>query len=134
MTVNFRDVATVDIRNWFRQSSLLTFVAYALLGIFLSAQLTRADPDFALSEKAFVGAWYSTRAETVIEINIDGTWHIPESNQTGWWALDTNQFVWMYYERDIESADDINMILSYNESEFTLQELDNTETTFSRVD
>ena len=104
----------------------------ALLVLVLSAQLAFADPELELSESDLAGEWYSSKADTVIKIDADGTWHISDWDQSGWWALDSNKFIWMYEKIKVEDAEDINQIASYTKNEFTLLELDGSKTVFSR--
>ena len=114
--------------SFFRSSYLF----FALIAFSLSGQLAFADEVVNLSESDFVGSWYSSHAITVIDLNSDGTWEISEWDQSGWWAIDSDKFVWMYEERDLESAEDINQILSYAKNEFKLRESDDSETVFTR--
>ena len=119
---------------------LTTSLIFAFIGLFLSAQLTFANPNFEVSESDFVGKWFSSQAESIIEINANGTWLIRESNQSGWWALDSDKFIWMYEKIKIEDAQDINQITSYTMddfniiNQFTLVELDGSTTVFIRKD
>ena len=124
----------MNYKNPTKPFCLPAYLLSSLIVLFLSAQLAFADEDLVLSESDLVGSWNSSKAETIIEIKSDGTWHIAEWDQSGWWALiDSNKFVWMYYEDStVEDADDINQILSYKKNEFTLRESDDTLTIFSR--
>ena len=119
---------------------LTTSLLFAFIGLFLSTQLTLANPNVEVSESDLVGKWFSSRAESIIEINADGTWLIQEWNQSGWWALNSNEFIWMYEKIKLEEATDINPISSYTiddfniMNQFTLVEQDGSTTVFIRKD
>ena len=120
--------------------NLTTSLLFAFTGLILSAQLTLANPNFKVSESDLVGKWSSSRAKSIIEINADGTWLIQKWNQSGWWALNSNEFIWMYERIKIEDATDINPISSYTiddfniMNQFTLVEQDVSTTVFIRKD
>ena len=122
----------MNLSNYMSSFFRSSYLFFALIAFSLSGQLAFADEVVNLSESDFVGSWYSSHAITVIDLNSDGTWEISEWDQSGWWAIDSDKFVWMYEERDLESAEDINQILSYAKNEFKLRESDDSETVFTR--
>lgn len=110
-----------------------------LAQIFLVFSLAACSRTEAVPESSFVGAWKSSKAaDTPISIYGNGEWEVKSIEgkvmQYGVWQIvGQNKIMWSYKDQSGRIMHDVNPVLSVTPSEFKVQEMDNTTTTFVRV-
>ncbi len=109
------------------------FIVFFITILISATYPVNANSQTEFTTADFVGTWYSSRADTTIVINADGTWDLPNIGSSGWWLLKTDQILWMYDSPNEEEAEDINDILYLDDNKFTLKELDDSITEFERI-
>lgn len=116
---------------------LLAVFFYKLKIIIIQTNYLKTVPSQIIAsnhiKNQFVGVWFSTRANSQIRINEDGTWKL--GKYSGRWIIDGNDFVWTYHEslHNLYGKLDRNSIENVQEDSFVLKELDGSYTTFTRI-
>lgn len=85
---------------------------------------------------AFVGSWHSSRLTTPLVLYANGDWEIKTAEgqvlQYGVWSYAPGQFLWTF-KQGKQVQHEVNPLLSFSPSRFSLRETDGSVTTFTRL-
>lgn len=84
----------------------------------------------------FVGRWQSSRLTTPLVLHANGDWEIKNDQgevlQYGVWSYVPGQFLWTF-KHGAQVQHEVNPLLSFDPSAFSLRETDGTVSTFTRL-
>lgn len=102
----------------------------------LVAALTGCKRTPQIDAAAFVGSWQSSRLTTPLILYANGDWEIKTTEgqvlQYGVWNYAPGQFLWTF-KQGTQVQHEVNPLLSFNSTAFTLRETDGSVTTFTRL-
>lgn len=112
-------------------------ITLALVSVLFS--LGACSRTVTFSADSFVGVWKSSRSpDTPIAMYDNGEWEVKsvqgQVTQYGVWQIvGQNKIMWSYRNESGHIVHEVNPVISVTPSEFKVQELDNSATTFIRI-